>query len=65
MMEAVVADDTKPDAEKLNPGDVAEPGTPGTGENVCPICRGTKTFNNEPCRNCGGTGQVVAGVGGA
>src|SRR5688572_4854701 len=27
--------------ESLKPGDVAPTGTPGTGENTCPQCRGT------------------------
>lgn len=48
-----------------HPGDEAQPGTPGTGENVCPVCRGTKTFNKAPCQNCGGTGVVIEGIGGA
>lgn len=60
-----MADEKAPEEQVLNPGDVAGPGTPGTGENVCPVCRGTKAFNNEPCRNCGGTGVIVEGVGGA
>jgi len=29
-------------APKLNPGDEAEPDAPGTGENVCPVCHGTR-----------------------
>ena len=35
---------------KLNPGDQAKPGTPGTGENLCP--------------DCGGSGRVIAGISG-
>lgn len=54
----------------LNPGDEAKSGTPGTGENVCPVCHGTKTVANAtganaPCPNCGGTGVVIEGIGGA
>src|SRR3712207_6975533 len=30
---------TKP--QQVNPGDDAAPGTPGTGENVCPECKGS------------------------
>ncbi|CAB3804615.1 hypothetical protein [Pararobbsia alpina] len=26
---------------KLNPGDEAEPGVDGTGEDICPDCNGT------------------------
>ena len=51
-------------AEKLNPGDEAQPGTPGTGENTCPVCSGSGTINNAPCQECGGTGIVIEGVGG-
>lgn len=51
--------------EPINPGDVAPPGTPGTGENVCPDCRGTGRRQDETCPNCGGTGKVIDGIGGA
>lgn len=50
---------------KLNPGDDAQPGTPGTGENLCPDCSGTGKRDNKPCPTCGGTGKVIEGVGGA
>ena len=60
-----MADDKQAEQKPPRPGDEAQPGTPGTGENVCPVCRGTKTFNNEPCRNCNGTGVVIEGIGGA
>jgi hypothetical protein len=49
----------------LNPGDQAAPGTPGTGENVCPKCSGTGSINSEDCENCGGTGRIVQVIGGA
>ncbi len=49
---------------KLNPGDVAAPGTPGTGEDICPECSGKGQVNNAPCPNCGGTGKVIAGISG-
>jgi len=58
---------TDPD---LNPGDAAPAGTPGTGEDVCPICHGTGRLvdgdegDSEPCPNCGGTGRIVEGIGG-
>ena len=48
----------------LNPGDDAPPGTPGTGENVCPDCRGTGKVQAGPCPTCGGTGKVVEGIAG-
>jgi RecJ-like exonuclease len=49
---------------KLNPGDEAEPGTPGTGEDVCPDCKGSGRLNNAPCKTCGGSGKVIQGIGG-
>lgn len=50
---------------KLNPGDVAPPGTPGTGENTCPECRGSGRIGSRACPTCGGTGKVTEGLGGA
>ena len=50
---------------KLNPGDEASPGTPGTGDDVCPECHGTGRINGQQCRNCGGSGTVVRVIGGA
>jgi hypothetical protein len=48
-----------------NPGDEAAPGTPGTGEAVCPACRGSGRRGGEPCENCGGSGRIIEGIGGA
>jgi DnaJ-class molecular chaperone len=48
-----------------NPGDDAEAGTPGSGEDVCPICKGTGQIAGRSCENCGGTGKIVEGIGGA
>jgi hypothetical protein len=48
----------------LNPGDVAQPGTPGTGENLCRECSGTGKLDNVSCPVCGGTGKVTEGMGG-
>jgi DnaJ-class molecular chaperone len=47
-----------------NPGDEAEPGTPGTGENICPRCKGSGRLGETPCENCGGTGRVIEGLSG-
>jgi RecJ-like exonuclease len=52
---------TNPD---INPGDDAPAGTPGTGEDVCPVCHGTGTTAGKECANCGGTGRIVEGIGG-
>ncbi|WP_241665517.1 DUF2934 domain-containing protein [Teichococcus oryzae] len=48
----------------LNPGDDAAPGTPGTGEDVCPECQGSGRVANGACRKCGGTGIVIKGMAG-
>ena len=50
--------------EHINPGDMAPPGTDGTGEDLCPKCGGTGMFEGEACDQCDGTGKVVAGIGG-
>jgi hypothetical protein len=49
---------------KMNPGDEAPRGTPGTGEDVCPVCRGTGVVERRACTNCGGTGIVIKGIAG-
>lgn len=49
----------------MNPGDEAPPGTPGTGEDLCPVCHGAGRISNRPCENCGGTGKIIKGIGGA
>lgn len=50
---------------KLNPGDEAAPGTPGTGEAPCPYCDGAGQIHGTRCRHCGGTGKIIKAVGGA
>jgi DnaJ-class molecular chaperone len=52
-------------APKLNPGDEALPGTPGTGEDICPNCAGRGRIDDRSCPNCGGTGKIIKGIGGA
>jgi hypothetical protein len=47
-----------------SPGDEAPPGTPGTGEAVCPECGGTGRIDSGACPECGGTGKVNLGIGG-
>jgi hypothetical protein len=48
-----------------NPGDEAAPGTPGTGENLCPHCSGKGTHaDGTECPVCGGTGKVIEGLAG-
>ncbi|MHB2166941.1 hypothetical protein [Alsobacter sp. R-9] len=60
----------KPDAPATDPprpGDEAPPGTPGTGEVLCPRCGGTGRLQGGPalCPDCDGTGMVTGAVGGA
>lgn len=50
--------------QPLNPGDEAAPGTPGTGEDVCPSCGGSGERDGDECEDCGGTGKVIRGIGG-
>jgi hypothetical protein len=54
-----------PNATQTQPGDEAAPGTPGTGENACPTCRGSGKVGQNRCPDCGGTGKVIEGIGGA
>ena len=49
----------------VNPGDEAPPGTPDTGENVCPDCGGSGRRKGGECPACGGTGKVIEAIGGA
>jgi DnaJ-class molecular chaperone len=49
----------------MAPGDEAPRGTPGAGENLCPVCSGSGQVDGNPCDNCEGTGVVIEEVGGA
>lgn len=55
---------TSPDPD-MNPGDEAAPGTPGTGEDICPTCHGSGRKDAEACATCGGSGKVIRAIGGA
>ncbi len=52
----------QPGTEPMNPGDEVPPGTPGAGENICPVCGGSGRQEGKPCPNCGGTGRVTEGI---
>ncbi|MCE8039409.1 hypothetical protein [Halomonas sp. MCCC 1A11062] len=55
----------KPDVTRPEqPGDEAPPGTPGTGQNVCPKCKGDGRIDDGTCPECGGSGYVIEGIGG-
>jgi hypothetical protein len=58
---------TQPSAGRpdMAPGDEAPPGTPSTGEKVCPQCGGSGRLGASSCPNCLGTGKVTVGIGGA
>ena len=49
----------------MAPGDEAPPGTPSSGERVCPQCGGSGRLGAAACPNCLGTGKVTVGIGGA
>lgn len=57
--------DLSPVRQILNPGDEAAPGTPGTGEDICPLCHGQGRIMRSRCPNCGGTGMIIRAIGGA
>lgn len=50
--------------QPLRPGDEARPGTPGTGEDLCPKCHGSGRLSGKACPNCAGTGRITEGIGG-
>jgi len=45
--------------------EAVEPGSPGSGENVCRRCAGSGEIGGKPCPDCGGTGKIVTPIGGA
>jgi DnaJ-class molecular chaperone len=51
--------------DESNPGDDASPGTAATGEDICPQCHGSGSVNGARCGNCGGSGRITEGIGGA
>ncbi|HZH09717.1 MAG TPA: hypothetical protein VEZ24_05060 [Microvirga sp.] len=63
-MSTTPRDPAASDQTKLNPGDQAEPGTPGAGENICPECKGSGRVGVAACPMCSGTGKIIEGIGG-
>jgi len=47
------------------PGSEAPAGTAGTGDAICPTCRGSGRTQGDRCPDCAGTGVVTQGIGGA
>ena len=56
--------DSSSSPRPVAPGDEATPGTPGTGEDVCPRCGGSGRLGANVCPECEGSGRVVKGIGG-
>ncbi len=55
-----------PEQPDLNPGDEVKPGTPQSGEHVCPTCFGSgRAESGGECPACGGSGKIIALVGDA
>ncbi len=58
--------------EQRTPRDDPAPGTPGSGEDICPACHGSgKKTDPEtgarldvPCPRCDGSGRIIEGIGG-
>jgi RecJ-like exonuclease len=49
-----------------NPGDEVPPGSPDSGEAICPTCAGTGlNQGGRACGNCGGTGKITQLIGDA
>jgi hypothetical protein len=46
----------------MAPGDEAPPGTPGTGEDLCPDCSGRGRLDGQECGACLGRGRVVKAI---
>ena len=48
---------------EMNPNEQPAPGSPATGEKVCPQCTGSGIRDDGArCEHCGGTGKLVDGV---
>jgi RecJ-like exonuclease len=56
---------TEDTSKRMNPGDEVALGSPGSGEDICPECRGTGKVRGATCANCGGTGKITRAIGGA
>jgi len=57
---------TAQDSGKMNPGDEVPPGSPDSGEAICPACKGEgKLEDGQSCENCAGTGKITQLIGDA
>jgi DnaJ-class molecular chaperone len=46
-------------------GDEVAPGSPQSGDAICPACSGTGEIEGKPCPDCDGSGKITALVGDA
>ena len=51
-----------PGHPRMAPGDEAPPGTPGTGEDVCPTCLGSGRVDGTECEACLGRGRIIKAI---
>lgn len=51
-------------SQERNPDEVP-PDAPGAGENICRACNGSGRVDGKECPECGGSGKVTTGIGGA
>ncbi len=56
--------ETEDAAANMVPGDEAPPGTPATGEDICPTCNGSGRVDGKTCETCEGRGRIIRGVSG-
>jgi len=52
----------QPPEAMMAPGDEAPPGTPGTGDDICPTCGGSGKVKDGTCEYCLGRGRIVRGI---
>ena len=57
--------ETDPGHLPMSPGDEVPEGTPGSGQSLCRRCAGSGRLEDKPCPDCEGSGNVIAGLGGA
>lgn len=55
----------RPPQAASRPGDEVAPGTPQSGEGLCPACSGSGVLGGRRCEICVGTGTVVVNIGDA
>jgi DnaJ-class molecular chaperone len=51
--------------DTTKPGDEVAPGTPQSGQAICPACGGKGSVEGRSCESCRGSGTITALVGDA